>query len=346
MFSFFKSKKVLGLDIGTSMIKVAEMDGNTLSNFGFMPTPSNVVAGGEITDTVSLTQVVQKLLSDLKSKRKNIVTGIWGSAVITKKITLPKMDPQLVGEQIRWEAEQYIPFDINEINLDYHVFKKPHPNPEMMDVLIVAAKRDYVFKFAEVIEASNKSCAVLDVSNFALANCFFANYGEDIETSAILNIGAGVTSFVVIEQGEVLFSRDVPVGGLSYTSEIGRHLGVSLEEAENLKLSTSNSQEVPQEVQNVIQSTHDSVGEEIRRTFDFYTATGNENPVRRIFYTGGASLTSGLVQSLNSLLQITLEPMNPFQKIKPNSSKISSEHIPYMTNIAAVSMGLGMRRLE
>lgn len=122
---FFNSKKVLGLDIGTSSIKIAELDvsrgGAQLNSFGFAPTPTNTVAAGEISDITSVGIAVQGLISEIGSKRKHISTGMWGTAVIVKKITIPKMDPKLVQDQIRFEAEQYIPFDINNISLAHHV---------------------------------------------------------------------------------------------------------------------------------------------------------------------------------------------------------------------------------
>ncbi|MGE3974270.1 MAG: type IV pilus assembly protein PilM [Bdellovibrionales bacterium] len=349
MFSFFSAKKILGLDIGTSTIKVAELNvarsGTTLTAFSIVPTPPNAIAGGEILDTVSLTQSVRAVLDEIQSKRKNVVTGIWGTAVIIKKISLPKMEAKLIEEQIRWEAEQYIPFDINEINLDYHIFNRPNPNPEIMDILLVAAKKDFIFKFAEVVESAERHCTILDVSAFALANTFFHNYGKNIDyTACILNIGAGFTNFVVVESGEVLFCRDVPVGGMNYTLEISRYMSITFEEAENLKLSAASGQETPQEVQNVLQATHESVCEEIRRTLDFYSATGTDTPIKKIFLCGGAGATPGLMEALSQSLQLPVEFMNPFVNMKYDTKKFSPEFISQIAAIIPTSMGLAMRK--
>ena len=346
---FLNAKKVLGLDIGSGSIKFAELSatksGFTLENFALAPTPPNSIAGGEILDTVALADAVRNLLAELKSKRNNIVTGIWGTAVIIKKVSLPKMEANLVAEQIKWEAEQYIPFDINDINMDYHIFKKKNPNPEIMDVLLVAAKKDFIFKFAEVVESAEKQCAILDVEAFALANCFFQNYGDSSnEIATILNVGSSFSNFVVIQSGEVLFCRDVPVGGASYTNEISRSMGVSFDEAEALKISASGGQETPAEIQTILTATHDGVSEEIRRTFDFYTATGAESAVQKVYVCGGGSRTPGLVESLGASLQLPVEHLNAFGNIG-YAKKFTPEYISQISAIAPVAMGLAMRKL-
>jgi len=349
MFGLFGSKNVLGLDIGSGSVKLAELsasrNGYVLENFAIAPTPVNSIAGGEILDTVVLSDTVRTLFNEIKTKRTNVVTGIWGTAVIIKKISLPKMEANLIGEQIKWEAEQYIPFDINEINLDYHIFKRPNPNPEVMDVLLVAAKKDFVFKFAEVVETAERHCAILDVEAFALANCFFQNYGaKSNEVVTILNVGSSFSNFVVIQGGEVLFCRDVPVGGISYTNEISRNMGISYEEAEALKLSAAGGQETPSEIQNILTATHDAVSEEIRRTFDFYTATGAESAIQKVYVCGGGSRTPGLVESLGNSLQLPVDYMNAFNQIG-YSKRFSPQYISQINSIASVSLGLAMRKI-
>jgi type IV pilus assembly protein PilM len=350
MFSFFAPKKILGLDIGTSTIKVAELESSRgspqLTAFAVLPTPPNSIAGGEILDTVVLSQAIKSLLDQVRSKRRHVVTGIWGTAVITKKISLPKMDAKLIEEQIRWEAEQYIPFDINEINLDYHIFDKPNANPEIMDILLVAAKKDYIFKFAEVVESADRQCSILDVGSFALANMFFLNYPSNLkETACLLNVGAGFTNFVVVEGGEVLFCRDVSVGGLTYTHEVSRSMNLSFEEAENMKLMASGGQEAPLEVQQTLQATHETVCEEIRRTMDFYSATGGDAPIRRVYLSGGASNTLGLPDRLSKILQLPTEHFNPFSVMKYDTSKFSPEYVSRIAPIIPTAAGLALRKL-
>lgn len=346
---FFNSKKILGLDIGSSSIKIAEMDvtkqGAQLLSFGFAPTPPNTVSAGEISDISSVGIAVQGLVNEIKSKRKNIATGMWGTAVIVKKITIPKMDRKLIQDQIRFEAEQYIPFDINNISLAHHVLKAS-ASDDTIDLLLIAAQNELVFQYTSVVEASGLACSVLDVSGFALANCFEANYGKfPHDVIGILNFGSSITNFVVVHNGDVVFCRDIPVGGQSYTNEIHKSLGVSLQEAEALKLSAVSRREVPAEVHSIIASTNEMVTEEVRNSLDFLSATTNGLALNRCFYTGGSSSTTGLTEALSRSTGIPFEILNPFSKVKANPKKFSPDYLNQISHFAAIATGLGIRKV-
>lgn len=346
---FFKSKKVIGLDIGTSSIKLAEMEfkGKTaqLTSFGFAPTPPNSVSGGEIIDIASVGLAIQSLINEVKTKRKNIATAMWGTAVIVKKITIPKMDKKLVRDQIRFEAEQYIPFDINNISLAHHIIAGT-TSPDTMDILLIAAQNELVTQYTQVIEVSGLSCGILDVSGFALANAFELNYGKiPGQTIGILNFGASITNFVVIQNGEVIFCRDIPVGGANYTNEIHKTMGVTVAEAEALKLSAVSRREVPDEVHSVISATNEAVTEEIRSSLDFLSATSNGLVLNKCFYTGGSSATSGLVETVTRVTGIPMEVFNPFLSVKANPKKFTPEYLDQISSFAGVVIGLGLREV-
>lgn len=343
----FKSKKVLGLDIGSSSIKIAELDvsrrGAVLQSFGFAPTPPNSVAAGEISDVSSVGIAVQGLMGEIRTKRKNVSTGMWGTAVIVKKITIPRMDRKLIRDQIRFEAEQYIPFDINNISLSHHVLGTSATD-DTIDLLLIAAQNELVYQYTSVIESTGLKCSVLDVSGFALANCFEMNYGKfPRDVIGILNFGSSITNFVVIHNGDVVFCRDIPVGGQNYTSEIHKSMGISFQEAEALKLSAVSRREVPSDVHNIISSTNEVVTEEVRSSLDFLSATTNGLALTRCFYTGGSSTTSGLVESISRVTGIPFEPFNPFSKISANPKKFSQDYLNQIGPFAAIATGLGLR---
>jgi type IV pilus assembly protein PilM len=345
----FKSSKLVGLDIGTSSIKLVEVERTkksiTLKNFGFIATPPGAISGGEVVSVELLAEAIRTLLEQKKIKTKRACTGIWGMAVITKKITIPRIEESLLREQLKWEAEQYIPFDINEISLEYQVLRQNQSNPENMNVLLVAAKRDLVLRYAEVVEMAGLECAIVDVSGFALHNCFEANYGQMPETvNALLNIGAGVTNFVVIDKGEVVFSRDIPVGGSSYTNDIHKALGISLEEAESLKLSAGTGQAVPQEVSDILRQTNETVVEELHRSFDFYAATAGDALIQRAFVTGGGLGVPGLLDAFKAVIQIPVETINPFLKIGYDRKTLSPDFVAQIAPYASVGIGLAMRQ--
>lgn len=346
---FFDSNKVIGLDIGTNSIKIVELDlgqrKTKVLSFGIQPTPTGTLAGGEITDPVTLSQSVRELIQKTNSKRKHASVGIWGTAVIVKRVSLPKMDLQLLDEQIRWEAEQYIPFDIQEINLEYHVLTNAQPTTDTMDVLLVAARKDLILNYLETVEASGVSCSILDVSSFALANCFIKNKGNQVsETSAIFDIGSGITNFVVIENGETVFSRDIPIGGFNYTSDIQKGMGISLEEAEGFKLDISLGRPAPDDLKPIIQVSHESFCDELSKSLDFFTSTSTHSRVDRIYVTGGGSLMIGLKESLANLSQIPVEVFNPFENIEVDTKVIAHEYISQIAPLAAVAVGLGLRK--
>lgn len=348
----FKSTKVIGLDIGTSFIKLAEIEasrkGATLVSFGIVPTPANSISSrGEILDPSSVANVIQSLVREVKSKRKSVATGMWGSAVMVKKITGPRMPEADLAANIKFEAEQYIPFDINEINLDFTILKHKNQSAETMDYLLIAAQRDYLFKLAEVIETAELQCTIVDVSGFSLANTFHFNYGEHPgQVVGLINCGAGVTNFVVVDNTDVVFARDIPVGGLNFTTDIHKQMGVSLEEAEALKISLSTGQSAPKEVTEIIQASLTNVIEEIHRGFDFYTATAGDSPIQKIYVTGGSSLIPGFIESLSQVTGIHVERLNPFSTIGYNPRVMSADYINQISPYASIAVGLALRKAD
>jgi type IV pilus assembly protein PilM len=346
---FFDSNKVIGLDIGTNSIKIVELDVSgrktTVVSFGVAPTPKNTILAGEIMDPLLLSEAIRTLVTKSGTKRKHASVGIWGNAVIVKRVSLPKMDLQLLDEQIRWEAEQYIPFDIQEINLEYHVLNSSKTSIDTMEVLLVAAKKDLIMNYLETVESAGVSCSILDVSTFALANCFMRNYPElTQDTSAIFDIGSGVTNFVVVENGEAVFARDIPMGGSNYTTDILKGMGVSEDEAEGLKLDISLGRPAPEELKTIVQSSHESFCDELNKSLDFYTSTSNQGKIQRIYLTGGGSLMIGLKESLSNLSQLPVEMFNPFHTIQVDKGVIASEYISQIAPLAAIAVGLGLRK--
>lgn len=347
---FFSNKKVIGLDVGTSTIKLAELDvgrsGAKLVSFGLTPTPAGAVVGGEIMDSQSISNAIRRMLSEVKTKRRHVSTGLWGTAIIVKKITIPRMDESLVAEQIRWEAEQYIPFDVNEVNLEYKILERVNQSAETMDIILIAARQENVFRYAEIVETSGLICSILDVGGFALANCFERNYGIlEGQVVGLLNIGASVINFVVFESGEVVFCRDIPVGGATYNSEIQKAMSISVEEAEALKIAYSSGQPGPEEVGKIVQSTHEIVCDEIQGSLDFFRNTSSTGSIGQCFVTGGGSRTGGLIAELSRHIGVQVEIFDPFINISYNDRVFSPDYIAQIRDFSAVAMGLGIREL-
>lgn len=344
----FKSTKVIGLDIGSSTVKLVELNVSggkaEIVSFGVAPTPAGSVLNGEILDSLPISEAVLSILDQIKTKRKKSATGLWGTSVIVKRISVPRMDESLLEEQVRWEAEQYIPFDLNEVAIDYHIIPDKS-DPDSMGVLLVAAKNETVYRYAEMVENSGLECSIIDVNGFAVANCFEFNYGtKSKETVAVLNIGAACTNFVVLENGTTTFVRDIPVGGANYTADIQSQLGISLDEAESLKISAGMGQEVPEEVYGILNSSTDLFIEELRRSIDFYQASSNDGEINRFYITGGSITIPGLMDALGKGLGVPVEIMNPFKKIKYDSKKFNPDYIAQISNYVSVPIGLALRK--
>jgi type IV pilus assembly protein PilM len=346
----FGSRNVIGLDLGSSSIKMVEMKASgrsyKMTKFGMTSIPEGLIEGGEITDPNTLAQIILALHKELGLKTKAVCTGMFGGAVIVKKISMPRIDPKLVAEQIQWEAEQYIPFDLSEVNLDYHLLKSGPQDAETMDILLVAAKHDYIIRYFEAIEIAGLKCALIDVNGFALANCFEVNYGvRPNETLALINIGSGITNLVVIENGSVVFCRDIPIGGNVYNMEISRELGVSQQEAEELKISFASSQSNPEELGQVIKSTNDMICEEIKDSFNFYEQSESGASVSSIFLSGGSVKIPDLIDSVAQVTGLSCQVMNPLQNITYDKSKFSGDFLSEIIPFLPCVLGLGMRKV-
>lgn len=348
---FFSSKKVVGLDLGSSSIKMAELkiSGNfaELENFASVQTPQQALSNGEITDSFLLGEAVKLLHKEQRFSRVNANVGMWGNSAIVKKISLPKRDPKELQEQIKFEAQQYLPFDISQVTLEHHILPFS-TTPDMMDVLIIAAQNDFVGKYIEVATFAGLKCKIIDVSSLALANIFEFNYGRFSEPIALFNFGANSTQFLVILQGEVLFVRDIPVGGFHFTNEISKNMGITLEEAEALKLSSTNDKggdEVPENTRTFMKMALDYVTEEIRNSIDFYSASGGDLQITKAYFTGGASLTEGMSEHLQEVLKIPFEQLNPLLKVKSTNKKLTPQYLAQITPFLATALGLALREV-
>jgi len=337
----------MGLDIGSSSIKVAEVDvsksGAQLISFGFKPTPPGTINAGEISDAPAISATVKLLLKEAKIKRKLAAMGMWGTAVIVKKITVPKMDKKQLPEHLKFEAEQYIPFDINQIGIAYHVLEN-QPVADSTDLLLVGAQNDFIKLYENTAQGAGVKCSVLDVNGFALANVFEYNYGRLPETVGLFNFGASTTNFVVVNNGDVIFCRDIPVGGFNFTNEIHKTLGVTLPEAESLKLGAVGGQDAADEVRNTMNVALEGVVEEIRNSLEFFHATSNGVTISRCLFTGGSIGTPGLIDSLMKSSGLPFEPLNPFLKIK-GSKKMSPEYLARVAPFITIALGLGLRKV-
>jgi len=338
-------KNLLGLDLGSSSIKIADIKITgkkaVMNDFLMLPLVKGALESGDLVNPEMVAKCLTLGLEKKSYAKRGVVTGMFGGAVIVKKIAMPKMDPKILSEQLRWEAEQYIPFNIDEAVFDYHILPTNHL--ETMDILLVAARQEHIFRYFEAIESANLTCNIVDVNGLALANCFEFNYGVVPGTMALINIGASVTNLVILESGNIVFSRDIPYGGFLYDAEISKDLGIGTQEAESLKLGLSYQQATPQEVLAAINSVNETLSLEINNSFDFYKSSGTNITVEQIFISGGVAQTPGLIQKIQELTRVTCAIFDPFQRIEINKKKVSPEFLEQIRLFAPIAIGLGLR---
>jgi type IV pilus assembly protein PilM len=347
-----RSKNVIGLDIGSSAIKMIHMKetkrGYQLQSFAVANLPPEAIIDGALMNSTVIVSTIRELLGSQRIRHKEAGIAISGHSVIIKKITLPAMTEDELEESIQWEAEQYIPFDINDVNIDVQVLT-PEPSEQgQMDVLLVAAKKDMINDYLAVVQEAGLTPMVVDVAAFCVENAFEINYDLPAsDTIVLVNIGASVININVLSEGTTAFTRDISMGGNQFTEEIQKQLNVSYDEAEALKLgggSTADADSVvPQEVERVIVSVSETLAGEIQRSLDFYSATAADSRIARIYLSGGTCKIPSLYKIIENKVGVPVEVMNPFRNIEFDPKRFDPEYIREVGPSAAVAVGLGLR---
>ena len=247
-------------------------------------------------------------------------------------------------DQISWEAEQYIPFDINDVNMDFQILSPDSNDPSKMNVLLVASKKDIINDYVAVFSEAGMQLSVVDVDSFAVQNAFEINHdfsSEDI--LALVNIGASVMNINVIKDGITLFTRDVQMGGNLYSEEIQKQIGLSSEEAEIGKLLAHESNN--DQLRNVILKVNETITQEIRRSLDFYNSTASDDRISGIFVSGGCSKVYNICNTISEKIGLPVEKINPFAKLKYNEKDFDPEYLEEIGPLMAVPVGLAIRRV-
>jgi type IV pilus assembly protein PilM len=349
-----KSKLALGLDIGSSSVKLVQLKeagkrGYVLDAFGVAPLPPEAIVDGALMNSTAIVEAIRQLVSQFKLKNREVAIGVSGHSVIIKKISMPRMTRDELEESIQWEAEQYIPFDVKDVNIDTQILDAGGNDATgQMDVLLVAAKKDMINDYTTVVSESGLQPVVVDVDAFAVQNMFATNYDvPDKETVVLINAGASVVNINIISNGATVFTRDVTIGGNQFTEEIQKQLNVSYEEAEALKIGGTRGDSdavVPQEVERVLMSVAEQVAGEIQRSLDFYAGTAVDATFTKVYLSGGTAKIPALFKTIETRVGVPVEILNPFRKIDVDNRKFDPSFIMEVAPMAAVAVGLALRR--
>lgn len=349
---FSGAKKIVGLDIGSSSLKLAEVissaHGYVLNRFLQIPLPKGIITEGVLADSRELSLKIKELFKGSGCQNKGIVTSLSGNSVIVKKVTFAQMEETELRDLIRDEAGKYLPFDnMDDVNYDFQILGDNEFNPNQMEVIIVAAKKDIVNSYLDALLGAGLNVKIMDVDSFALETMYEANYEyEGNEIVVIVNIGASITNINVIKSGMSIFTRDFTLGGNSITEALQEKYKISFEEAEKTKVECSpdNNQD-NMELQNSILDFAEPICSEIERSIDYFRSTFGGEYIKHVFLSGGSARINGLATSLSQRLNIETEIINPFLKIGYNKNKIDAKTLENIRPIAAVAIGLGLRKM-
>lgn len=342
---------MVGVDIGSSSVKAVELQGKgsdlQLLNLGFETLQADSVVDGQIMELNAVSNAISSIFNEHKIKTTRVAAGVNGHSVIVKNIVLPQMTEEELQESFAWHAEEHIPFDISDVNLDYHVMNRSN---DAIHVLLAACKRDKVANLKQAIQLAGKQPSVVDVDAFALQNCYELNYDpQPGHVVALLNIGASTTNINILNGVRSVFTRDATFGGNQYTSLLQKEMGLTFDQAEAVKRGMPLPAGIEQrDIAPILDTVSDILALEIQKTVDFYRATveEGESAVERILVCGGGSKLKGLVDFLSRRFEVPVEMFDPFRKIKVDSRGFDPEYMREIVPEMAIAVGLALRGVD
>ena len=318
-----------------------------LLNLGFENLQTDTIVDGQIMELNNVSNVITQIFSEHQIRTTRVAAGVSGHSVIVKNIVLPQMSQEELQESFSWHAEEHIPFDIADVNLDYELTGK---SQDALHVLMAACKSDKIANVKQAIQLAGKHPVIIDVDAFALQNCYEVNYRpRPGEIVALLNVGAATMNINILNGSRSIFARDASVGGSQYTSLLQRELGLSFEQAEGVKRGMALPEGVePRPIQPIIETVSESLALEVKKTVDFYRASAQEGEaaIQKILLAGGGSKLPGLADFLARKFEIPVEVFEPFRQIEVDSRKFDPDYMREIVPEMAVAVGLALRGVE
>jgi type IV pilus assembly protein PilM len=344
-------KSMVGVDIGSSSVKAVELQGKNnafqLVSLGYEGLQPDSIVDGQIMELNSVSNAIGSIFNEHKIKTTKVAAGVNGHSVIVKNIVLPQMTEDELQESFAWHAEEHIPFDISDVNLDYHVTGS---SADAIHVLMAACKRDKIANVKQAIQLAGKQPVIIDVDAFALQNCYELNYDpQPGQVVALLNIGASTTNINILNGARSVFTRDATFGGNQYTSLLQKELGLTFDQAERVKRGMPMPEgSEHREIEPILDTVSDILALEIQKTMDFYRATveDGESAVEKILISGGGSKLKGLVEFLAKRFEIPTEVFDPFRKIRVDSRDFDPEYMREIVPEMAIAVGLALRGVD
>ena len=346
-------KGIIGIDIGLSAIKMAEVarqsDGSyKILRYSSTALPEGTIIEDEIQKEDEILTALQAGLKELDSSNRFACIGISGPNTLIKRLQLAGGSDEEIDDQVSWEAEQYLPFPIDEGNLSFSIVGENQGGG--IDVIIGAAKKSIVNSFKDIVERSNLKVKVVDLCAAATINVFENVMGDEVKargkTWILMDLGAQKTHFMIYKNGVLVFFKEINIGGLTITEEIQRQMGVNYNEAESLKIQGDGSGNIPEEIVEIINQVLDTFFAELKKTIDFWVSSTSEEAFDGCIVTGGGAQIPGFTEALHELLETEVQVLNPFSSMSYNKNNISEEIINEIAFKGVCAIGLAMRSVS
>ena len=343
------AKNCIGLDIGSSSVKVVQLEesrrGLVLANFGINPLPPETIVDGAIMNQVAVLESIEALISRLGIKKKEVAIAISGRSVIVKKIAMPVMSRAELAEELNLEMSHHIPFAREEVEVDYDIVV-PKNTEGQMEILLVAAKKEVVQDYLDIVREARLNPVVLDVSAFAVQNLYdkLAGFSPN-ETVVMLNIGAVSTSLNIVIGGVTTFTRDIGIGGQTITGEIQRTLQITFDEAETRKREASSGLPTDPNIMSIITRVCDVMAGELQRSIDFFLSSAPPTNSTRLVATGGGSIMKPLIQAIERRSKNAVSVFDGFTGgVVVDPAMFDMPLLQSQAATASVALGLALRK--
>ena len=351
-FLDFGKKSFIGIDIGLSSIKIAQVQkkkngGFKLLKFSSCLIPEGALIEDEIHNESDIVDALKDALDEINLENCDCCIGLSGPSTFARRLQLAGGTEEEINDQVIWEAEQYIPFDIDEAVLSHHVFGQNEGGG--MDVLVVAAKKQIIDTFKDLVEKVKLKVKVIDLHSLAVINVFDEISLKELQKDCsyiVMDIGAQKTSLIIFRNHRIIFVKEMDIGGLMVTEEIQRQMGVNYSEAEDLKTNVDENGNLPEEVVDIIDEVLDSIFSEIKKTIDFYLTSSSDESLTACYITGGCILLPGLMEGIEALLGMEVKVLNIFDNIEYDKKNIDEDDLENIAYRGVAALGLAMRDLS
>jgi type IV pilus assembly protein PilM len=343
---FAREGRYVSLDIGSSSLKLLEVEGGssqlTIRNYGTAALPPSAVQNNMIVEPDGVAGAIRGVLRKTGISSKEAITAVPGPAVIIKKLQLPSQAPNELENSVLFEAGNFIPESLENVNLDYMVTDVLEKERQY-EVLLVAVKRDIINSYTNTLQLAGLEPTVVDVDYFALENMYELNYpARENQVVALVNIGSRYSCMNILRGGRSTFTGDVPVGGKEFNDALVRNLGVSVAEAESIKLGNHPSYPADQ-VESVLQPVKEFLAEEIHRALSFFWTAATDEQISSILISGGTAQVPGLVALLGERLEVPVQIVNPLTNVTVGHG-VDRDALAKDAASLAIAVGLGVRR--